>query len=100
MLRMAEAPPHIAVKLRALIGMNQGVFWLASPYGHKKLVQDEFSGDRGLGGPADNEQGETVRDDGQVEPAFPRTHVRNVSDPGVVRSVNGKSSLQRIWRQE
>ena len=99
MMRMAETPPRIAAKLRTLIGMNQGMRGLASPYGHEKRIQYEVSGDRGLGGPADNTAGVEVHDDGQVEPAFPRAHVGNVGDPGVVRSVNGKSLLQSIGRQ-
>ncbi len=100
MMRMAEAPPRIAAKLRALIGMNQGVHGLASPHGHEKRVQYEFSGDCGLGGPAHNAAGVEVHHDGQIEPAFPRADIRDVGDPGAVRSMNGKSSLQCIGRQE
>ena len=54
MVRMAEAPPRIAAKLRSLISMNQCVRWLALPPGHEERVQDEFSGHRGFGCPADN----------------------------------------------
>lgn len=80
--------------------MNQGVHGLTSPNGHEKRVQYEFSGDRGFGGPADNAARIEVHDDGQIEPAFPRADIRDVGDPGVVRSVNGKPSLQGIGRQE
>ena len=48
-MRMAEAPPHIAAKLRALIGMNQGLRGLASPYGHENRIQHKFSGHCGFG---------------------------------------------------
>ena len=99
-MRVAEAPPRITPELCPLIGMNPGVCGLASPHGHEKRVQYEFSGDRGLGGPANNSAGVEVHHDGQIEPAFPRADIRDVGDPGVVRSVNGKSSLQGIGRQE
>ena len=48
MMRMAEAPPRIAAKLRSLIRMNQCVRWLASPHGHKECIQHEFSSHRGF----------------------------------------------------
>lgn len=99
MLRMAEAPPCIAGKLRALIGMNQSVHKRTSLNGHEKRVQYEYSGDRGIGGPADDAARIEVHADGQIEPAFPHADIRDVGDPGVVRSVNGKPSLQGIERQ-
>lgn len=80
--------------------MNQGVQGLASPHGHEERVQYEFSGHGGLGGPADNAAGVQVHHDGQIEPAFPRAHIRDVGDPGGVRSLDGQSSLQGIGRQE
>ena len=80
--------------------MNQGVFGLASPHGHEERVQHEILSERGLGGPADNASGVQVHHDGQIEPAFPCAHIRDVRDPGGVRSWDGKAALQRIGRQE
>ena len=86
--------------LRPLIGMNQGVFGLASPHSDEKRVQHEVLGQRGLGGPADNAARIEIHHDGQIEPAFPRAHIRDVSDPDGVRPWDGKAALQRIGRQE
>ena len=96
----AEAPQRIAAKLRALIGVNQDMLGLASAYSHEECVQYEILSQRGLGGPADNAARVQVHHDGPIEPAFPRTHVCNVGDPGGVGPGDGKPSLQRIERQE
>lgn len=99
-MRLAKAPPRIAAKLRPLIRMNQCMLWLASPDGHEDRVQHEFLGHRGLCEPADNASGVEIHYHGKIEPAFPRAHVRNVGDPGGVRSLDGETSSQRIGRQE
>ncbi len=99
-MRPAEAPPRIAAKLGPLIGMDQGVFGLASAHSHEERVQHEVLSERGLGGPTDNTAGVQVHHDGQIEPAFPCAHVRNVGDPGGVRPWDGKAALQRIGRKE
>lgn len=83
MMFVAEAPPRVAAKLRSLIGMNQGMFERASPHGHARRVQHEVVGHRGLGGPADRVE---IHHDGQIQPAFSRTHVGDVGDPGLVRA--------------
>jgi hypothetical protein len=95
-MRSAEAPPRIAAKLGTLIGVNQGMLGLASSNGHEERVQHEVLSQRGIGGPADNTAGVQVHHDGQIEPAFPRAHVCDVGDPGVVWALNGKTALQRI----
>jgi hypothetical protein len=99
-MRPAEAPPRIAAKLGPLIGVNQDMLGLASAHDHEERVQHEVLSQRGLGGPADNASGVQVHHDSQIEPAFPCAHVCNVGDPGGVRPWDGKSSLQRIRRQE
>lgn len=93
MMCMAEAPPRIAAKLGALIEMNQRVHGLASAHGHEQRVQYEFSGDRGLCGPADNAAGVEVHHDGQIEPAFPRAEWSE--RPGVVALSPSLSSPNR-----
>jgi len=80
--------------------MNQDVLGLASPHGHEERVQHEVLGHGGLGGPADNAARVQVHHDGKIEPAFPRAHVRDVSDPGLVRALDGKAALQRVGRKE
>lgn len=99
-MRPAEALPRIAAKLRFLIGVNQDMLGLASAHRHEECVQHEILSQRGLGGPADNAAGVEIHHDGQIEPAFPCAYVRNVGDPGGVRSWDGKTSLQRIGRRE
>lgn len=86
MMVIAEAPPRVVAKLRALIGMNQGMCGLASPHGHEDRVQHEVVGHRGLGGPADNAAGVEIHHGGQIQPTFPRAHVGDVGDPGLVRA--------------
>lgn len=85
-MRVAEAPPGIAAKLRALIGMNRGVCGLASMHGHEERVQDEVLRQHWLAGPADNAAGVQVHHDGQIEPAFPPANIGNVGDPGMVQA--------------
>ncbi len=84
-VRPAKAPPCIAATLRPLIGMNQGVFGLASPHSHDERVQHEVLGQRGLGRPADDAARIEIHYDGQIEPAFPRAHILEVSDPDGVQ---------------
>lgn len=93
MMRSAEAPPRIAAKLRTLIGVNQDMLGLASAHGHEECVQHEILSQSGLGGPANNTAGVEIHHDGQIEPAFPRAYIRNVSDPDGVRSRDGKPAL-------
>ena len=80
--------------------MNQGVCGRASPHSHEEGVPHEVLSERGLGGPADNAAGVPVHHDGQIEPAFPCAHIRDVRDPGGVRSRNGNAALQCSGRQE
>jgi hypothetical protein len=100
MMHAAETPPRITAKLGALIGVNQNVLGLASAHGHEERVQHEVLSQCGFGGPADNTAGVEIHHDSQIEPAFPRAYIRNVSDPDCVRPLNGKTALERIGREE
>lgn len=64
MMGMADAPPRIAAKLGALIGVNQDMPGLASTHSHGECVQHEVLGQRGLGRPANNAAKVQVHHDG------------------------------------
>jgi hypothetical protein len=95
MMRMTEAPPRIAAKLRPLIGVNQDMLRLASAHSHEECVQYEILSQRGFGSLADNAAGVQVHHDGQIEPAFPGAHVGHVGHPGGVGrgTVNPRCSV-------
>lgn len=54
----------------------------------------------GLSGPADDQAGEQIHDDRQLEPSFPRADVRDVRDPGGVGLRSSKLALQEIRDQD
>ena len=75
----AESAPGVAAVLRTLIGMDQRLLGVSAPYGHQHGIQYEILLQGWLRGPADNSARVEVHHHGEVQPALPGAHIRNVS---------------------
>jgi len=69
---------------------------LAGPKTHVQGVQGQVGAQRGRDLPAHDPAAEDIEDEGAVDPAGERPHIRNVGDPQPVRAVGGGGTVDQI----
>ena len=69
---------------------------LAGPKTHVQGVQGQVDAQRGRDLPAHDPAAEDIEDEGAVDPAGERPHIRNVGDPQPVRAVGGGGTVDQI----
>lgn len=74
------------------------VLRLALRDGHVQRVEHDIGSQRGRHRPADDATAPRVEDDGDVQKACPRRHVRNVGNPKLVRTVDIEVAVDEVAR--
>ena len=92
----AEPLPVVAAILRALIRMDDGALWAAESDSSDNRIQHQFAMECRRHRPANDLSREEIHDDGQIEPALPRTNVGYVGDPHRVRPEDVEIPLEKV----
>ena len=77
--------------------MNDRLAWPPAANSHQYSVKHELAGYCLARRPPDNHSGEQVHDHCEVEPALPRSNVRNIGNPSHIRARDVEVALQDVW---
>ena len=89
--------------MRAILGATSGVInkpwcWSFSVEGLHERTPHEVRRHPGVHRMADHLTGVQILDAGEIQPTFRSWHVRDVGDPGLVWSPDGKRLVQHVLR--
>jgi hypothetical protein len=93
---LQRRPKAIDVYWAPVVGVVDDVLRLPLPHGHVERVEDDLGLQARRHRPADDAAAPGVEDDGEVEEARPRGHVRDVGDPELVGAARGELALDEV----
>jgi len=98
-----ELPQLSLVVMRAILGATSGVInkpwcWALGVEGLHERTPHEVRRHPGVHRMADHLTGVQILDAGEIQPTFRGWHVREVGDPGLVWSPDGKRLVQHVLR--
>jgi len=82
-----------------VVGVVDDVARLALRHGHVQRLEDDVGVEVRRHRPADDAATPRVEDDGEVQEAGPRRHVRDVSDPELVGAARREVALDKVVRR-
>ena len=83
--------------LYPLIGVVDDTLWPSQVYGHLEGLENQFSTEVGLHGPANHPPAEHVHHYGKVEKSRPCRHIGYVCHPQTVWGLGAELTLHQVW---
>jgi hypothetical protein len=78
--------------------VQQGLSRIPTTKGHPQRIHGQLAGHPGGGRPTDHLPVEQIQEHGQIQPSLIGRDVGNIANPDMIRSINGKVLIQKVWR--